>query len=534
MHSPSPPPLSRRLFAQRALAAALATSAPRWAWLQTAATRHNPFALGVASGEPTPDGMVLWTRLVPVAGEALSAQTVRWELAHDDAFRHIVQKGQATATPELGHSVHVEVQGLEPARWYHYRFMRGDAVSATGRTCTAPAADAMANRLRVVFASCQRWEHGQYAAWRHVCADQPDLVLFLGDYIYESATPKNADDLPRTHGLRHARTLTDYRDRYALYKSDPALQAAHALCPWAVTWDDHEVLNDYAGDHAGPDGTAEDAAAFLVRRSAAWQAFYENMPLRASSLLGTTFEHLQVHRRLAWGRLAQLHLLDDRQYRALQACRKPGSTNAGSVRPPDCAELADPTRTLLGPAQEQWLDKGLADDARNQRTRWSVLAQQTLFTPRHYPSGQVGTDAWDGYPAARSRLLQSVQRHHPRNTVLLGGDIHQNYVCNVHAEAAGAGSQAGKSTPIIASEFCGTSITSRAGTTQHKVDAIVRHNPHVLLARCEQRGYGLADITPQRWTTTLRVVDNVLDAHSTASTQARFVVEDGKPGPVAA
>ena len=517
-------PLQRRQWVQRAALAAAATALPRWAWLQPTPLAANPFALGVASGDPAPDGMVLWTRLLPSPGEPLPAQTVHWELAHDEGFARIVQKGQATAAPERGHSVHVEVRGLEPGRWYHYRFMLGQATSATGRTCTAPALHALPGRLRVAFASCQRWEHGHYAAWRHVCNDQPDLVLFLGDYIYEYATPKNTEGLARTHTLRYATTLADYRDRYALHKSDPALQAAHAACPWAVTWDDHEVQNDYAG---GTNAQA-DAAAFLTQRAAAWQAFYENMPLRATALAGAQFDRLQVYRRLPWGRLAQLHLLDDRQHRALQACRKPGATNAGSVRPADCAELADPTRSLLGPAQEQWLDAGLAADAKNDHTRWSVLAQQTLFSPRRYPSGQVATDGWDGYPAARERLLQSVQRHSPRNTVLLGGDIHQNYVCNVHAPGAGG------DRPVLASEFCGTSISSRAGTTQDKVDAIARHNPHVLLARCEERGYGLADITPEQWTTTLRAVDNPLDPHSSAHTLARFVVQDRKPGPVRA
>lgn len=517
-------PLQRRQWVQRAALAAAATALPRWAWLQPTPLAANPFALGVASGDPAPDGMVLWTRLLPSTGEPLPAQTVHWELAHDEGFARIVQKGQATAAPERGHSVHVEVRGLEPGRWYHYRFMLGQATSATGRTCTAPALHALPGRLRVAFASCQRWEHGHYAAWRHVCSDQPDLVLFLGDYIYEYATPKNTEGLARTHTLRYATTLADYRDRYALHKSDPALQAAHAACPWAVTWDDHEVQNDYAG---GTNAQA-DAAAFLTQRAAAWQAFYENMPLRATALAGAQFDRLQVYRRLPWGRLAQLHLLDDRQHRALQACRKPGATNAGSVRPADCAELADPARSLLGPAQEQWLGEGLAADAKHDHTRWSVLAQQTLFSPRRYPSGQVAADGWDGYPAARERLLQSVQRHSPRNTVLLGGDIHQNYVCNVHAPGAGG------DRPVLASEFCGTSISSRAGTTQDKVDAIARHNPHVLLARCEERGYGLADITPEQWTTTLRAVDNPLDPHSSAHTLARFVVQDRKPGPVRA
>lgn len=521
-------PLQRRAFLQRAALVAAAGTLPRWAW-SNHPLQHDPFALGVASGDPTPDGVVLWTRLLPTQhGDLSDPFTVRWELADDPAFRRIVQRGQATALPALGHSLHVELTGLAPARWYHYRFMLGDAISATGRTRTAPAADAMDAHLRIAFASCQRWEHGHYAAWRHLCADQPDLVLFLGDYIYEYASPPATTGLARVHALRHASTLADFRDRYALHKSDPALQAAHAACPWAVTWDDHEVQNDYAG--AQGKGSQGDPVAFLALRSAAWQAFYENMPLRAASLLAPDFGALQVYRRLRWGRLAQVHLLDTRQHRQWQACRPADTGGAAAVRPQDCAAHADPQRTLLGAAQEQWLDAGLAADAQHDRTRWSVIAQQTLFSPRRYPSGVVSTDSWDGYPGARARLLQSLARHAPRNSVLLGGDIHQNYVCKVLADAGADGQQ--PAGPVVASEFCGTSISSRAGTTQDKVDAIARHNPHVLLARCDQRGYGLADITPQHWTTSLRVVDDPLRADSGASTLARFVVEDGRAGPV--
>lgn len=519
-------PEQRRAFLRKAILAAAATQLPRWAWSNAPALQSNPFALGVASGDPTPDGVVLWTRLV-LADPALmqATHTVRWEVAHDARFAQIVQKGEASAQPALGHSVHVELRGLAPGHWYHYRFMLGDAISATGRTRTAPAPGDLPATLRIGFASCQRWEHGHYAAWHHLVADQPDLVLFLGDYIYEYATPKNTTDLTRTHNLRHATTLADFRDRYALHKSDPALQAAHAACPWAVTWDDHEVQNDYAsGTGKGDDGS------FLTLRGAAWQAFYENMPLRAASLngpaSGTRWDALQVYRRLRWGRLAHIHLLDSRQYRTWQACRTPQSTSAGAVRAADCADLASPARTLLGAMQEQWLDTGLAADAHTKdTTHWSVLAQQTLFSPRHYPSGVTSADSWDGYPAARARLLQAVAQHAPRNTVLLGGDIHQNYVCRVHANPDRPES------PVVASEFCGTSISSRSGTTQDKVDAIARHNPHVLLARCDQRGYGLADITPTRWTTTLRVLDDPLRADSAATTLARFVVEDGRPGP---
>ena len=534
--------MDRRAFLQHAACAATASTLPRWAWSNPPTLQSNPFALGIASGDPTPDGVVLWTRLVLAQPAQMQAtHTVRWEVAHDARFAQIVQKGEAPALPQLGHSVHVELRGLQPARWYHYRFMLGDAVSTVGRTRTAPAAGDMPDALRIAFASCQRWEHGHYAAWRHLAEEQPDLVLFLGDYIYEYATPKNTSDLARTHSLRLATSLADYRDRYALHKCDPALQAAHAACPWSVTWDDHEVQNDYAASagHAGQAGQAGrgEATSFLAQRGAAWQAFYENMPLRAASLNrpfpDTRWEALQVYRRLRWGRLAHIHLLDSRQYRSWQACRAPDSGSAGAVRGSSCADLADPTRSLLGTAQEQWLGTGLAADAAasnaaQDATRWSVIAQQTLFSPRHYPSGMVTTDNWDGYPAARARLLQAVAQHKPRNTVLLGGDIHQNYVCRVHANADRPDSL------VIASEFCGTSISSRSGTTQDKVDAVARHNPHVLLARCDLRGYGLAHITPTQWTTTLRVLDDPLRADSGASTLARFVVQDGRAGPVAA
>ena len=410
------PAVDRRNILRLATSVAGMSALPRWAWAGST-PRHNPFGLGVASGDPTSDGMVLWTRLLPAEpGAASSPLTVRWEVADDDRFLRIVQRGTATALPELAHSVHVELAGLAPDRWYHYRFLHGDAVSPTGRTRTAPAAGQMPARLRLAFASCQNWEHGHYAAWHHLVQDAPDLVLFLGDYIYEYTSPADTSGLARVQTLRHATTLADFRDRYALYKSDPQLQAAHAACPWGVVWDDHEVQNDYAGAN----GRGDDPAAFLALRSAAWQAFYEHMPLRAASLgaghLGT--QGLALHRRLAWGQLAHIHLLDMRQHRDVQACRRTGARSAGAVRPEDCAALAAPSRTLLGTAQERWLDTGLAQDAR-QQARWSVLAQTTLFSPRAYPSGLRATDTWDGYPAARQRLLQSIAGHAPRNTVVL-------------------------------------------------------------------------------------------------------------------
>ena len=291
-----------------------------------------------------------------------------------------------------------------------------------------------------------------------------------------------------------------------------------------MTWDDHEVENDYAGEH----GRA-DPARFAAQRAAAYQAFYENMPLPASALvrglagLGGN-DAVRVNQRQGFGRLANFHLLDTRQFRDLQACRptsaEGSSANAGTVKPSDCPDLQDPSRTLLGAAQEQWLDAGLAADARHGKVRWTVVAQQTLFSPRHYggANSAVPTDTWDGYPAARQRLLDSVAAHRPQKTVLVGGDIHQNYVCNVHAQDR-------PDAPVVAAEFCGTSISSQSSASQARIAALMQRNPQIVFANSQRRGYGLVDITPSRWTTTLRAVDQIENEASSVSTLATFELE---------
>jgi len=498
------------------------------AWAGRGAT-GEPFALGVASGAPHPSGVTLWTRIAPDAlPSPVSELLLRWEIADDAGFAHIAASGRAAALPPLGHSVHVDVQGLAPDRWYFYRFLLGDAVSDTGRTRTAPAADALPGRLRFAFASCQRWDTGHYAAWRDLASQSPDLVVFLGDYIYENALPRQPAVAPvRSHTLRHALTLADYRDRYALHKSDPHLRAAHHACPWIATWDDHEVENDYAGTagRAAPD-------TFAVQRAAAYQAYYENMPLPAHALLHGpgglgAADAVRVHQRYGFGRLARFHLLDTRQFRDVQACRDlaPGAARSSVVRPAECPALDDPARSMLGRAQEAWLDQGLAEDARDGRTRWTVIAQQTLFSPRHYggPQGPVPTDPWDGYPAARRRLIESIAGHAPRNTVFVGGDIHQNFVSNLHAGDIGT-------SPVLAAEFCGTSISSPSGASQDRIASLLLRNPQVVFANSEKRGYGLAELTPSGWHTRLRSVDRIEDPQSAVGTLAEFTVQEGRPG----
>ncbi|WP_048440487.1 alkaline phosphatase [Caenimonas sp. SL110] len=500
----------RRRLLQLAAANAATLWLPRSAWSQPR-LETDPFALGVASGSPSHDSVVLWTRLM---APSLVQQpvTVRWEIAHDHQFTRIAQRGQVQALPEFAHSVHVEAAGLEADRWYFYRFMTGDATSPVGRTRTFPSPDAQAQRLRLAYASCQRWEHGYYAAWRHMQAENVDVVMFLGDYIYEYATAARAI---RTHTGGVTQTLDDYRARHALHKSDTDLQGMHAACPWIVTWDDHEVFNDHAGPQLDP-----------ARRAAAYQAFYEHMPLRASALtraLAGLSEgaELRLYSQIPFGRLANLYLLDGRQYRDRQVCSGGNMSGSISLDPARCPEWDDPKRSLLGAAQEAWFDASLA------RTRpgWNVIGQQSLFGERDLRAGPdraLWNDGWDGYGAARTRLTQSLVRHQAANPVLLGGDVHENWVGHVKADYSRPDSAA------VGVEFCGTSITSRS-SGQSRIPGWLAENPHFVFADSLGKGYGIAEFTPSRLTTTLRVVDDVTRKDTGIRTLAQFAVQAGRP-----
>jgi alkaline phosphatase D len=520
-------PLDRRRLLQLAAAGAATLWLPRAARSQPQ-WRGDPFALGIASGSPTHDSVVLWTRLVaPGLFQSLGkdAITVRWELSHDEQFSRIVQRGQSTALFELAHSVHVEVAGLEPDRWYFYRFIAGDAVSPTGRTRTFPAPQAAVQKLRLAYASCQRWEHGYYSAYRHMREENLDAVLFLGDYIYEYPNASKAVRVPSGGWVV---TLEDYRQRYALHKSDTDLQAMHTACPWVHTWDDHEVQNDYAGLQPGDSGPASpgSAAGFAARRAAAYQAYYEHMPLRASVLTRAVAglaagAEMRIYSRQRLGQLATLYLLDTRQYRDAQVCTPGGKFGSRFVDPAACPQWNDPKRSLLGAAQEQWLDTALASDTAG----WAVIGQQTLFGQRDArpgPGQLLWNDGWDGYGAARTRLTDALQRHRVANPVLLGGDVHENWVGHVKADYDRPDSD------TVGVEFCGTSITSRSAGNA-KIPERLAENPHFIFADSERKGYGVAEFTPGRLTTTLRVVDDVTRKDAGIQTLARFVVEAGRP-----
>ncbi len=481
---------------------------------------NDPFTLGVASGYPWPGGFVLWTRLAPVPGRADGgldpvALPLHWEVFADETLRRPVASGEAFAEPHWAHSVHVEVKGLEPDRWYWYRFRAGDAISPTGRTRTAPAPSSLPSALRFAFASCQHYEQGYFGAYRHIVADAPDLVAFLGDYIYESSWGRAH---VRKHGHGEPYTLDEYRLRHAVYRGDPSLQAAHAACPWILTWDDHEVDNDYADDRS-EDGMARER--FLARRAAAYQAYYEHMPL--PERMRPSGPDMRIYTQLGWGRLARFFVLDDRQYRSPQACPRPGRRGGSNTLDVDaCAALADPRRSLLGSAQERWLERALGES----RAGWNLIAQQTRmaqFDQMPGPGRRAWTDGWDGYPAARERLLAALVEHRVANPVVLGGDVHMFNVASLKRDFDDARA------PAIASEFVSTSVTSH-GWPQEQIERYLPDNPHFQLMDSRYRGYVRVELREKTMRADLRAMASVAEPDAPCHTLASFVVADGQPG----
>ena len=501
--------------------AALAALGPARAQQGLPIFRAHPFPLGVASGDPLPDGVVLWTRLAvdPMAsmgGLPHAAFPVEWEVADDDRFTRIVQRGMELARPELGFSIHAEVGGLTPARGYFYRFRAGREVSRVGRTRTAPAPDAMPERLRFVSAGCQHLEHGHFTAWRHVAEETDlDFVFHSGDYIYEyrGVQPGQPSSAPaiRSHVGDEIHTLDHYRQRYAQYHADPDMMAAHEAHPFIMSFDDHEVDNDWAGafsEEAGrpPYPIAVPPEVFALRKQAAFQAWWENMPLRRAQL--PQGPSITAYRRLDYGRLARLHVLDTRSWRDDQPC---GGTPA--VQHP-CEALSRADQHMLGMPQEAWLMDGL-----NGAT-WNILAQQVLVMPRDLPGGLVNVDKWDGAPAARDRLLRGIAQRRLGGAVVLTGDSHNAWVADLKLGNA-----------VVATEFAATSITSAGDGNEALATTpeLLRRNPHIHF-HSARRGYSLHDATPQRMAVTQRVVPYVTRPGAPREDRGVFVTEAGRPG----
>jgi alkaline phosphatase D len=482
----------------------------------------DPWKLGVASGDPLPDGVVLWTRLAPKPFEPDGGMPhepfgVRFEVAEDEGFRRIVQRGAVEAMPELAHSVHAEVSGLRPGQEYFYRFKAGPEMSPVGRTKTAPAPGTAAQQFAFAFASCQQWQDGNYTAYQHMAAEDLDLVVHVGDYIYEgninTSTARTA--LPPVQARPEPMTLEQYRYRYAVYKQDDHLRAAHAAFPWLVTWDDHEVENNYAGDISQVDTEPDqNRAVFLQRRAMAYQAYYEHQPLRRTSL--PHGPDMQLYRRVTFGALAEFNVLDTRQFRSDQAC--------GDGTDIDCAERLDPARTITGGTQEQWLLDGLDRSA----ARWNVLAQQVVFSQRDLEAGapqRFSMDAWDGYTASRNRIRDGFVQRGVDGVVVITGDVHVNYAIDVKADFDNPNSA------TVGTEFVGTSIATGGNGADLTPGGltVLAENPHIKFFN-GQRGYVRCTLTPELWRTDYRVVPQVTTPGAAVSTRASFVTERSAPG----
>ena len=461
-----------------------------------------PFELGVASGDPRPDGMVLWTRLAPKplepdGGMGDASVAVEWEIADNETFADSI-KGTENATPAEGHSVHAEPAGLAPATEYFYRFRAEGHISEVGRTRTAPAAGSAPSSVKIAFASCAHYEQGFYHAYRDLAASAPDLVLFLGDYIYEK--PTEADKQVRKYSYtKPIETLAQYRQRYAEHRTDANLRAAHAAAPWMPVFDDHELKNNWWGsDSDVPDS----------HKQSSFQAFWENMPLPRS--MKPADAAIPLYRRIEWGTLARFHLLDTRQYRQRQA---PDG---------DCDVINDGSRSLTGDTQEKWLLDGLA--ARD--AGWDLLAQQVFFAQRDgdgkSSTCDIGEDSWDGYAPNRQRITQGWVDRKVRNPVVLTGDVHRAWANDLRVDYFKHES------PVVGAELVTSSISSLGSVNRPDLSA----SPHVNYVGGD-RGYVRATVTPEQIRAEFVAVSSALEedpAKVDFSVAREFLVLDGKPG----
>jgi alkaline phosphatase D len=516
--------LSRRLLLAGLGAGASAATLGRPALAQ-AVFEDNPFQLGVAAGDPLPDGFVIWTRLAPRPlepdhGMPSQPMAVTWEVAADAGFGTVVRSGEAVARPELGHAVHVEVEGLEPGRPYFYRFTAGRERSGVGRAKTAPLANASVAQVKFGVLGCQAYESGYYTAHRKIAAEDLDFIYCYGDYIYEGRGNRiyggtDPQENPRVHVGGEVYTVTDYRQRYAQYTMDTDLQASRQSAAWFCVYDDHEVDNNWVGD-IDQDGVP--AEVFLLRRAAAMQAFYEHMPLRRSSF--PRGSAMQLYRRAAYGDLLDVHLLDTRQFRTDQPCDDRYNANCSAI---DAREAQ-----VLGEAQEAWLFDGLG----RSRAKWNTLAQQVMVMDLDRNPGDdygVNPDSWAGYRVPRARLLSHIRDRRIDNVVVLTGDEHQNYAGELHIDGRNP-----EGAPI-ATEFVTTSISSGGDGVDQRPDMarVQAANPQLKFNNA-QRGYSICDVTPERWQTEFKVLDQIHDRNGVLSTRAKFAVEAGDPRLVSA
>jgi len=520
------------------------------------------FTLGVASGDPLPDSVILWTRLAsqPLeldGGMGDASATVEWEIASDENFASIVTRGSTEATATYGHSVHVDVKGLTPDTWYYYRFRHGDEISPVGRTRTTPELGASMSRLVVGQVSCANWQSGYYQLYGDLADQQPDYWVHLGDYIYEYGNGgylrASQNDVPTREipWKGEPFTIGEYRRQYGLYRSDPDLQRLHAVAPYSVIWDDHEVDNNFTAAKSGGDGQ-KDVGEFLARRAAAFQAFWENHAIRIPQP-DPNPSSMTIYRAVNWGTLASFFLLDGRQYRSDQPGRDTPNDFGGLRR-----GMFSRKATMLGAEQEQWLRDELTAD----QARWTFISQQTVVSSLNgaaaFPDpsfiasikdGLFNYDAWDGYWRARGRFIRSIMRAGVRNPMVLTGDFHTNLVFDLLerwpnpsvAKTPAEMSQAvrGWEGNTIGVEICAGAISSPTffGDSTLGLDSIaplVRDNtPWISYADFKYNGYVLHDVTPESDRAQFRVClaqEKAGTEGGTPRPDSTVVVLDGMPG----
>ena len=481
----------------------------------------DPFGFGVASGDPDDVSIVLWTRLDPGDSPLSADQDVVVDVAGDADFAELVSSTVVTARVEHGHSVHAIADGLQPDSWYHYRFRVGDHVSTTGRTRTAPSAGESVDRLRVGVSSCQNWELGTFVAHRHLAESELDLFVFLGDYVYEYAPNEptvTTSAGPRIHDGPEPRDLDDYRRRYSQYRRDPDLQAHHAAHPWLVVWDDHEVDNNYAG--LVPAG-GEPSDAFAARRHDAYRVWWEFTPVRTGP---PTPDGLRIHRTVGWGDLADIHMLDGRQY------RDPQPTDGEPVDIPGAGDLGaralgptalDPDHTMLGSEQEVWFVGQVSSSS----ARWQLVGNQVMMHGIKAFPGDVPvtpTDTWDGYHASREQLLERLAD--ASNLVVLTGDFHSATIADLRSDPFDL------ARPIVGAELMAPAISSQFVEALRPIAPLALSiNPQVRHFDPEN-GYIVCTVDTDKVIAELFIVDDVTDERSGVEMTARATIIAGTPG----
>ncbi len=529
------PPSPRRRTVVKAAAATAVLAGTLAATAPARAATAPAFLHGVASGDPLPDGVLLWTRVTPTPeatpGSGLGPDTeVSWTVATDRAFNHVVARGSTVATAASDHTVKADIRGLAPATDYWFRFSAGGTTTPPARTRTAPTTDAAVAGLRFGVVSCANWEAGYFSPYRHLAArGDLDAWLHLGDYIYEygSGQYANRDTVVRPHAPAHEiLTLADYRTRHGRYKTDPDLQALHSTAPCVAIWDDHEIAND-AWSGGAENHTEGAEGAYAARQAAAKQAYFEWMPVRPA-VAGTTY------RRLRFGKLVDLSLLDLRSFRSQQV----GIGNG---------DVDDPDRTLTGRAQLDWLKAGL----KSSDATWRLVGNPVMMAPFAIGSLSaellrplaellglpkeglaVNTDQWDGYTDDRRELLAHLRSNAIRNTVFLTGDIHMAWANDIPVNAG--------TYPLSASaatEFVVTSVSSDnlddivkvpEGTVSALASPLIRAaNRHVHWVDTDRHGFGVLDITAARAQMDYYVVSDRARPDATASWARSYRTRSG-------